>query len=317
MKYLNQFNIFIMIVIFSVTASFGQGWKILTTQEFTNIIGKKIKNNECSFKFEKGGIQKGICTSAKYGTATFIGTYSFLNNKYCRSTTITMSNGKTRDSGYKCSTIYISGNKLKFGDDVYSFENKTTKISRNELKVAFNNLSSEVRKKIQLGLQDQGYYKSGIDGSYGKGTEKALKDYNSDALGGSDLKKSSNVAILLSKLSSLKTSEKYKVIEKEDEKKTQDEAIPNVNKSISSEWEALAEEGSAKAQYKLALMYEKGEGFLQDFVYAHMWANLSVNNGYTDARSLRDELANKMTPSQMEKAQDLARECLKKNYQGC
>ena len=35
MKYLNQFNIFIMIVIFSVTASFGQGWKILTTQEFT------------------------------------------------------------------------------------------------------------------------------------------------------------------------------------------------------------------------------------------------------------------------------------------
>ena len=56
MKYLNQFNIFTMIVIFSVTASFGQGWKILTTQEFTNIIGKKIKNNECSFKFEKGGI---------------------------------------------------------------------------------------------------------------------------------------------------------------------------------------------------------------------------------------------------------------------
>ena len=122
-----------------------------------------------------------------------------------------MSNGKTRDSGYKCSTIYISGNKLKFGDDVYSFENKTTKISRNELKVAFNNLSSEVRKKIQLGLQDQGYYKSDIDGSYGKGTEKALNDYNSDALGGSDLKKSSNVAILLSKLS----RKKYKVIEKE------------------------------------------------------------------------------------------------------
>ena len=121
MKYLNQFNIFIMIVIFSVTASFGQGWKILTTQEFTNIIGKKIKNNECSFKFEKGGIQKGICTSAKYGTATFIGTYSFLNNKYCRSTTTTMSNGKTRDSGYKCSTIYISGNKLKFDDYFLSF----------------------------------------------------------------------------------------------------------------------------------------------------------------------------------------------------
>ena len=317
MTYLHRSIIFIMIVVFSVSASFSQDWRKLTTQEFKNVIGKKIKNKECNFKFEKGGITRGSCTSAKYGTATFLGNYTFVNDNYCSSSTTTMSNGKTRDSAYKCSTIYISGNKLKFGNDVYSVETKTIKKSRNELKIAFNNLSSQARKKIQLSLQNQGYYKSSIDGSYGQGTQRALRDYNSDVLSGSDLKKSSNIAILLSKLSSLKTSEKYKVIEKEDEKKTQDEAIPNVNKSISSEWEALAEEGSAKAQYKLALMYEKGEGFLQDFVYAHMWANLSVNNGYTDAKSLRDELANKMTPSQMEKAQDLARECLKKNYQGC
>ena len=317
MKYFHRFTIFIIIILFSVSPSFSQDWRKLTTQEFKNIIGKKIKNKECNFKFEEGGITRGSCTSARYGTATFLGNYTFVNDNYCSSSTTTMSNGKTRDSAYKCSTIYVSGNKLKFGDDVYSLETKKKRISRNELKIAFNNLSSEARKKIQLGLQNQGYYKSGIDGSYGKGTEKALRDYNSDALGGSDLKKSSNVAILLSKLSSLETLKKYKVIEKKHERKTQEEAVPNVNKSISSEWEALAEEGSAKAQYKLALMYEKGEGFLQDFVYAHMWANLSVTNGYTDAKSLRDELANKMTPSQMEKAQDLARKCLKKNYQGC
>ena len=64
-------------------------------------------------------------------------------------------------------------------------------------------------------------------------------------------------------------------------------------------------------------MYEKGEGVLQNFVYAHMWSNLSVASGYSDAKSLRDKLANKMTPSQMEKAQDLARECLKKKFKGC
>ena len=106
------------------------------------------------------------------------------------------------------------------------------------------------------------------------------------------------------------------VVKKED-KKIQADTVQNVTKSIGSEWEALAEEGSAKAQYKLALMYEKGEGFLQDFVYAHMWANLSVANGYADARSLRDKLAEKMTLSQMEKAQDLARDCMKKNFKGC
>ena len=317
MTHLHRFIIFIMIIIFSVSASFSQDWRKLTTQEFKNVIGKKIKNKECNFKFEKGGITRGSCTSAKYGTATFLGNYTFVNDNYCSSSTTTMSNGKTRDSAYKCSTIYISGNKLKFGDDVYSFETKTIKKSRNDLKIAFNNLSSEARKKVQLSLQNQGYYNSNIDGSYGKGTQRALRDYNFDVLGGSDLNKSSNIAILLSKLSSLKTPKKYTVIEEKDEKKTPEDTIPSVEKSISSEWEALAKEGSSKAQYKLALMYEKGEGFLQDFVYAHMWANLSVANGYSDAKSLRDKLANKMTPSQMEKAQDLARECMKKKYKGC
>ena len=316
MKHLHQFVIFILIVTFPVSASFSQDWRKLTTKEFNNVIGKKIKNTECNFKFEKGGVTRGSCTSAK-GTATFLGNYTFVNNNYCRSATITMSNGKNRDMPYKCSTIYISGNKLKFGDDVYSVETKTIKKSRNDLKIAFNNLSSEARKKVQLSLQNQGYYKSNIDGSYGKGTQRALRDYNYDVLGGSDLKKSSNIAILLSKLSSFKTPKKYTDLEKKDENKTQVDTIPSVNKSISSEWEALAEEGSSKAQYKLALMYEKGEGFLQDFVYAHMWANLSVSNGYSDAKSLRDKLANKMTPSQMEKAQDLARECLKKKFKGC
>lgn len=31
----------------------------------------------------------------------------------------------------------------------------------------------------------------------------------------------------------------------------------------------------------------------------------------------RDIVAKKMTSSQIEKAQDLARECVKKNYEGC
>ena len=36
-----------------------------------------------------------------------------------------------------------------------------------------------------------------------------------------------------------------------------------------------------------------------------------------DASNNRDLVAKKMPPSQIEKAQDLARECVKKNYKGC
>ena len=88
-------------------------------------------------------------------------------------------------------------------------------------------------------------------------------------------------------------------------------------KKINTEWQLLAEEGSAMAQYRLAAMYEQGEGLLKDFVYAHMWANLSATNGYAEAKDLRDALEKKMTASQMEKAQDLARECMRKKYKGC
>ena len=48
-----------------------------------------------------------------------------------------------------------------------------------------------------------------------------------------------------------------------------------------------------------------------------MWANLSATNGYAEAKALRDALEKKMTASQMEKAQDLARDCMRKKYKGC
>ena len=52
-------------------------------------------------------------------------------------------------------------------------------------------------------------------------------------------------------------------------------------------------------------------------VYAHMWLNIAAANGFQDASNNRDLVAKKMPPSQIEKAQDLARECVKKNYKGC
>ena len=184
------------------------------------------------------------------------------------------------------------------------------------LKKIFKSLEADKRQTIQQKLKAEGFYNSTIDGLYGRGTEKALKDYNKKYLSNSDLKKKDNVSALLAKLQE-EEAPTPKVVAKKVETKKEVVATKTDTKKINTEWQLLAEEGSAMAQYKLASMYEKGEGLLKDFVYAHMWANLSATNGYAEAKDLRDALEKKMTASQMEKAQDLARECMRKKYKGC
>ena len=83
------------------------------------------------------------------------------------------------------------------------------------------------------------------------------------------------------------------------------------------EWTPLAEQGDADAQNNLGVMYDNGNGVLQDNVYAHMWTNIAASNGNEEAIENRDIIAENMTPSQLEKAQDLAHECVAKNYKGC
>ena len=77
------------------------------------------------------------------------------------------------------------------------------------------------------------------------------------------------------------------------------------------------EGGDSKAQNSLGILYGKGLGVLQDMVLAHMWFNIATSNGNEVAKKNRDNLIKRMTLSQLEKAQDLARECVKKNYKGC
>ena len=79
----------------------------------------------------------------------------------------------------------------------------------------------------------------------------------------------------------------------------------------------LAEQGHAIAQYNLGVMFHNGKGVIQDSVYAHMWFNIAASNGVNGGTEARDSIANNMTPSQVEKAQDLARKCVAKNYKDC
>ena len=78
-------------------------------------------------------------------------------------------------------------------------------------------------------------------------------------------------------------------------------------------WYRLAaDQGHARAQLNLGVSYWNGEGTPQDFVEAHMWANLAASQLSGEARDLavgvRDDLAAQMTAEQVTEAQRRARE---------
>ena len=109
------------------------------------------------------------------------------------------------------------------------------------------------------------------------------------------------------------------------------------------EWRPLAEQGDARAQYYLGLLYENGDGVPQDYekarewyeksaaqgeanaqfylglmsafgrggpldlAQAHMWYSLAAGNGHVGAAVYRNDLAKQMTPAQIAEAQKRAR----------
>ena len=82
-------------------------------------------------------------------------------------------------------------------------------------------------------------------------------------------------------------------------------------------YKIAAEQGDMNAQFRLALAYQYGEGVIQDNIYSHMWSNILAARGRAGRAKFRDLIAQEMTPSQIEKAQELARHCMKKEYKDC
>jgi len=68
-----------------------------------------------------------------------------------------------------------------------------------------------------------------------------------------------------------------------------------------------ADQGNASARYNLGVMYDEGQGVDQDYVLAHMWYNLAGSSGNKDSTKNKKLLEEKMTPQQIEKAQEMAR----------
>ena len=58
----------------------------------------------------------------------------------------------------------------------------------------------------------------------------------------------------------------------------------------------------------MGFLFEAGNRVPKDFVQAHMWFTLAVDRGHIEAKEFQDDLATKMTPEQIAKAQEIARE---------
>ena len=82
-----------------------------------------------------------------------------------------------------------------------------------------------------------------------------------------------------------------------------------LDRKVAAKWiTAAAEQGHVFAQYLLGEMYTNGQGVLQDDIQAQMWWNIAAANGDKDAARRRDHVAKKMAASQIQEAQQLARE---------
>lgn len=74
------------------------------------------------------------------------------------------------------------------------------------------------------------------------------------------------------------------------------------------ELEPLAAQGDGRAQYLVGIIYRDGLGLPPDFVTAYAWLHVAAARGQPQAASARDGMSWRLTPSEIDEAQRLARE---------
>ena len=82
-------------------------------------------------------------------------------------------------------------------------------------------------------------------------------------------------------------------------------------------YKLAAEQGLAVAQTNLGNLYFMGHGFEKNIIDAYMWVAIGISSGHKEGVIAADIIVKYMTPSQIEEAERLARECVKKNYKEC
>jgi hypothetical protein len=79
----------------------------------------------------------------------------------------------------------------------------------------------------------------------------------------------------------------------------------------------LAEQGNAKAQKVLGVMFRKGEGVPKSAVRARMWFGLAAKRGDTGAKAGLRDLSLTMTTQEISQADAMAEVCEASNYRNC
>jgi hypothetical protein len=86
------------------------------------------------------------------------------------------------------------------------------------------------------------------------------------------------------------------------------QGVPQDYKLAVKWYSAAAEQGISAAQHNVGVMYVKGQGVPVDYIQAYAWFSVAATNGEEEGKKSRDSLASEMTPSQLEKGQQLAKE---------
>jgi TPR repeat protein len=90
--------------------------------------------------------------------------------------------------------------------------------------------------------------------------------------------------------------------------------VPENDPKAAFWFQKAADQGDAEAQFHLGNLYSLGVGVSQDYVQAHRWYSLIVSGSASTvllrliADKNREEVASKLTPTQIAEAQRMARE---------
>jgi TPR repeat protein len=79
----------------------------------------------------------------------------------------------------------------------------------------------------------------------------------------------------------------------------------------------LAEQGNARAQHLIGVMYHRGQGVARNSVRAVAWFSLAAANGDREAKAKLREVSKSMTAEELSQAREMAQACEASNYREC
>ena len=79
----------------------------------------------------------------------------------------------------------------------------------------------------------------------------------------------------------------------------------------------LAEQGNAKAQNVLGVMYRRGQGVARSSVRAFLWFSRAAARGDATAKAELRDVSQTMTAEELALAREMAQACEASNYRSC